>query len=227
MVDEDKTRMDLLEERLSKVEKKHSPRERIKTACTRREFVYGGIVGATGMAAMTAKASAQSFSGDFHGIALLIGDDGDKPDPNGEFTERLDEYNFMFFSKDTGQIHTLQTGDTSWMQFGSAIRPGKSEPVNLAFDTWRTPSEKFFTLAEMDVTLDSGTATDAEVDLLVDESGGQTEDYLFSLSLSAALDDAVSQQATLWIPRGGSYQIRNTQDPNNANVIDVLREFDL
>lgn len=216
-----------LEKRLTKLEQERRPAAKLKAACSRREFAYAGLLAAGTVAGLSGRATAQTFAEDYHGIAVLIGDDADKPDPNGDLITGYREYNFMFFSKDTGEIHTLQTGNTSWIQFGSAIRPGASEAVNLGFDIWRTPSTKFFTLVELSINLDSGTANDAQVDLLVDEGGGETADYTFTLSLSADLPDNVVEQATLWIPKNGSYRINNAQDPNGNNSIDIHREFDL
>jgi len=220
-------RLDDLEQRLTELEQERSPGDAIRAACTRREFIYGGVVGAAGMAAMTGTASAQSFPEDFQSMALLIGDASDKPDPNGSFFDHKTRFNYVYFAEDTAEMFTLQTGDESWTTFADIMQsPSESTDPELAFDTWRQPPESP-TFVSMSVRLNPGAATEARVEVEVDEGGGTTVDYAFELSAAEGLAGNRSRSMSILLPDGGAYRVTNASDPDGANAITTHREQSL
>lgn len=105
--------------------------------------------------------------------------------------------------------------------------PSSSSDPGLSFDTWRTPNSDRPTLVLVEVQMEAASATDAEIQIEVDDSGGTTADYSFSRNVSAGLDATLYGNWLVHIPPGGSYQINNQNDPLGLNSIQHVREFTL
>jgi hypothetical protein len=79
----------------------------------------------------------------------------------------------------------------------------------------------------MELMVETDGSSKGLIRVLVDESGGTSEDYDYALQAppewpsNTHLFDIVS----LLIPPGGSYMIENSVDPYNGNTIWDHREF--
>ncbi|MFB6237524.1 MAG: hypothetical protein ABEH81_04050 [Halopenitus sp.] len=109
--------------------------------------------------------------------------------------------------------------------------PGTTTGVAPGFGTWRQVDADRSALLTVEATAETDGTSAGEVLLDVDESGGTTADYTLTIALSdadnaagVALADAL---ASLYLPAGAQYQIRNASDPNANNTIDAVREVTL
>lgn len=94
-----------------------------------------------------------------------------------------------------------------------------SEP-GLSFDSWRTPNSNRPALLSINADPDQGGTEDGSFALDVDEDGGTTADY--SYTWNAPTNGGNSQfSGFVYIPPGGSYQMRNINDPDGANAFTV------
>lgn len=105
---------------------------------------------------------------------------------------------------------------------------GPTSAATPGFGTWRQVDADNSALLTVEATASTDGTSKGEVVLDVDESGGTTADYTLTVALAdpdnaagVALADTL---ASLLLPAGAQYQIRNSSDPNAANTIDVVRE---
>lgn len=110
---------------------------------------------------------------------------------------------------------------------GPLQKPGTPTAPGLSFDTWRTPDANRPVFVQVDATVQTDGTSSGQVVLEVDDSGGTTSDH----SYTARIDPNTSggnaggrSELSSWIQAGGSYQVTNNSDPNNANQITV-REY--
>jgi len=113
-----------------------------------------------------------------------------------------------------------------------AKQPGSSTDPGLAFNTWRNPSnargDDRPTLVEIRGRAETDGTNTAYIQAEVDESGGTTLEYItFTARADANWSNGAQamEYGSFTVPAGGTYQIKNGNDPNGNNRIDDHREF--
>lgn len=111
-----------------------------------------------------------------------------------------------------------------------ARAPGSSSAVSLAFNTWRTPNATRPTLVIIRMRVFTDGSLSGKVRIDIDESGGTMADYSAASGLAhrnAGSGFNVEESATVYVPAGGSYRVRNAVDPVGTNSFFSHREFTL
>lgn len=93
------------------------------------------------------------------------------------------------------------------------------------FDTWSQPAPSNPAVLFIDFVVSGSGTTTGEVAIDVDESGGTTADYSYTFTVGTGLTGSIttSEQATVYLPAGAQYQIRNVADPNGNHAIHSIR----
>lgn len=94
------------------------------------------------------------------------------------------------------------------------------------FGSWSTADANRPTWLELDVTVETDGTSRGEIVVDVDEDGGTTADYTFTIAHIAPDNSAGTQDkgyAKVYIPAGAQYQIRNVSDPNGNNATGDVR----
>lgn len=107
---------------------------------------------------------------------------------------------------------------------------GNSQPVNISFGSFTVIDADNPTLFTAQITAVATNGTDADVDLLVDESGGTSRDY--RLRVADADGDAggtITDRAyiTVPLPAGAAIKLLNEGDPDGSNSITDPRALPL
>lgn len=100
-----------------------------------------------------------------------------------------------------------------------------SDGPALSLDSWRTPDADRPVFVELGLTIDPTGTTEAELGVDVDEGGGTTADYTFNLTAAAGLGGTRERGIRIYVPAGGSYQVRNISNPDTGNSLDTVREW--
>jgi len=97
------------------------------------------------------------------------------------------------------------------------------------FDSWRTPNSNNPVLVQIALTVGGEGITTGTINVDVDEDGGTTADYSWTLETATGLTGSITtdRSVTMFVPAGGSYQVRNTSDPTGNNAIINVREVTL
>jgi hypothetical protein len=109
--------------------------------------------------------------------------------------------------------------------------PGPTSAAAPGFGAWRQADADKPALVTVAATAETDGTNDGEVVLDVDEDGDGVADYTLPLvdvvadhAAGTAFADVI---ASLYLPAGGEYQVRNVSDPNAVNSIDTVREVTL
>jgi len=109
----------------------------------------------------------------------------------------------------------------------SPVNPTTYTPVTLAFNTWRTPSANNPVIVQTRMKGETDGTNPGIVQLLIDESGGSTMDYVVAL---VSADNVLGSTGKSWtnchfiLPKGASYQFENNNDPTGNNSFTVWEE---
>lgn len=108
---------------------------------------------------------------------------------------------------------------------------GTTAAATPGFGTWTTVDADADALLTVEATGETDGTSDGEIVLDVDESGGTTADYTLTVvdvvsdhAAGTAFADVI---ASLFLPAGAAYQVRNVSDPNANNTLDTVREVTL
>lgn len=109
--------------------------------------------------------------------------------------------------------------------------PGPTSGAAPGFGAWRQVDPDKPALVTVAATAETDGTSDGEILLDVDEDGDSVADYTLTVvdvvadhAAGTAFADVV---ASLYLPAGAQYQIRNVSDPNANNSLDNVREVTL
>lgn len=111
---------------------------------------------------------------------------------------------------------------------GGLQPPGSSTDPDLGFDEWRTPNENRTVHVIVGVSAQTNGMFPGVISFLIDEDGGETQDYQFQVGANPGLGTGgqATENFSMPLRPGSSYQIENSSDPSDGgNSIQAHREF--
>lgn len=127
-----------------------------------------------------------------------------------------------------GNVFLAVDQEVDWYHDGDIWTPYQtitSTNPGTGFNTWRVPSDVQDVDVAIVLSLQSASSIPARVFVDVDESGGQSADYSFENQVASGITTQTARSQNVIIPAGASYQIRNEDDPLDANTIQTHREY--
>lgn len=85
------------------------------------------------------------------------------------------------------------------------------------FDSWQQPSTTHPTIVYIGLTLDPGSTSASQIDILEDPDNDSTAERTTSLKAPGGLGENQQFTTVLYVPPSGQYQLGNTSDPDSGN----------
>jgi len=141
--------------------------------------------------------------------------------PSGAIKEAIDRY-----LRDGIDLINSKDGNIAG---NPILSGGTTSSVSPTFGGWNTADADNPATISIEATVETDGTTNGEVVVAVDEDGDDTADYTYTVAFADSAQGASTEtnKIDVYVPEGGSYEVRNVSDPAATNAIGTVRQLTL